>query len=89
MNSIETLRDNLKQRFPGGTFTITAPLRAEDVWTLDIAYNDKYYVVEWAPPDRYGVSSASDDCAFGGGPDEVFSNVDDLFEHLLHFVTTS
>jgi len=89
MNSIETLRDGLKDRFPGGRFTITAPVRAEDVWTLDIADNNKFYTVEWTPPDRFGVSSSSDDSAFGGGPDEVFSNVDDTFAHLVRFLTTT
>lgn len=88
MNSIETLRDRLKQRFPGGTFTITAPVRTEDVWTLDIAYDGNYLVVEWTPPTRFGVSSASDDAAFGGGPDEVFSTVEDTFVHLVRFLTS-
>jgi hypothetical protein len=88
MNAIETLRDDLKKRFPGGTFTIT-PGTPRASWTLDIVYNGKFYTVDWTPPDRFGVSSASDDSAFGGGPDEVFSNVDDLLKQLVRFLTKS
>jgi hypothetical protein len=89
MNSIKTLRDKLLQRFPEGNVTLTEPLRAEDVWTLDFGYGALNYVIEWLPPARFGVSSVSDASAFGGGPDEVFSNIEDAYSRLVSFVTTT
>ncbi len=82
MNVIETLRERLQQRFPEGTFTVTAPLRAEDVWTLDIALGGRHHVVEWDPSGRAGVSEVSETTAFGGGPDAFFLDIDEAWKDL-------
>jgi transcriptional regulator with XRE-family HTH domain len=88
MNKIENLREELQRRFPDGTFHMSPPVRAEDQWTLDIRYKDRWVIVDWTPPDRFAVSSASENTLYGDGPDEVYSNSEEALKRLGALLAT-
>jgi len=88
MNKIEQLRDEFQERFPRGEFHITAPLRPEDQWTLDINHDGRHVTVDWTPPNHFGISEVSNESLYGEGPDEVFSNIDAVRTRLQGFLTS-
>jgi transcriptional regulator with XRE-family HTH domain len=88
MNKIEQLRNEFLRLFPRAEFHITAPLRAADQWTLDINQEGRHLVVDWTPPDHFGISAVSNESLYGEGPDEVFSSIDAVRTRLHAFLTT-
>jgi transcriptional regulator with XRE-family HTH domain len=88
MNQIENLRDELQRRFPDGTFRMSPPVRAEDQWTLDIRYKDRWLVVDWTPPARFAVSSASENTLYGEGPDELYSDSEETLIRIGELLAT-
>ncbi len=89
MNKIETFRDELWKRFPGSTAHLAAPVVPTGTWTLDVTHNGRWIVIDWTPPDRYGVSVPNDDTAYGEGPDELFSDEQKALERICALLSAA
>jgi transcriptional regulator with XRE-family HTH domain len=88
MNTIERLCNELQKRFAEASFRITPPVRTDGQWTLDISHRSRELVVNWLPPARFGVSSVSDNTAYGEGADEIYSTIDEARERIVTLLST-
>lgn len=86
MNKIERLQGELQKRFPDCTFHMSPPVRAEDQWTLDIRYKDRWLVVDWISPDRFGVSNVSENTLYGEGADELYSDSEETVKRIVELL---
>src|SRR5258708_4525734 len=87
MSSINALHEYIQRKYPDATTNLTAPLRPEGMWSLDVDLKDKHLAIQWSSTTGFGVSSASND-SFGEGPDEVFTSLDRVQERVDGLLTT-
>lgn len=88
MNTIEQLCDQLRIQFPKVQLQITPPLWPEGIWTLDVSDESHWIVVDWAPPNKFGVSLITKETPFGGGADKIFSSMDEVRQGILELLAT-
>ena len=67
MNSIQWLRNKVRERFPGLTVVFDPPAREEGIWYLDIFVPGRVIIVQYQPPDKFGLSVSPD-----GDPEEAY-----------------
>jgi DNA-binding transcriptional regulator YiaG len=81
MNSIERLRNMVKERFPTATFALDSPDSPTGVWWLDLYLDASHIAVEWRPGQGFGISTPSID-DFGVGADEIHESTTGAFERI-------
>ena len=87
MNSIEELKKHIRLKYPDAAIGMTAPLRPDGVWSLDVDLAGASLAIEWSPATGFGVSTTSNEC-FAEGPDEVFESLDRAQRRICQLLAT-
>ncbi len=70
---IESLRDQLHERFPEASVQLDRPKKSSGVWYLDLTRDGQSVVVQWQQRNGFGISSPSES-GYGAGADEVYQD---------------
>ncbi len=83
MNQLASLQDKVKRRFPDTTSKLNLPpVREDGTWVLDIHFGDLWLVVEWTPPNSFGVSKVTDNTGYGERPDNIYPTSEEAFDRI-------
>src|SRR5947209_6424840 len=85
MNPIQQLMASVTREFPGARTTLDLAEHPGGSWFLDVQLDDYGLSVEWRPYCGFGVT-AGPEPGYGGGPDEVFSNMGPAEERVLELL---
>jgi transcriptional regulator with XRE-family HTH domain len=75
MNSIQKLKDHVLSLFPSAKTEVTAPLRDNGFWSLDVDLADIALSVHWREGSGFDVSAVRPD-SYGEGADEHLESYD-------------
>src|SRR2546426_506870 len=84
MNQVEILKRKIEADLPGVVATVDRPSNTDSPWMLDVSFREQTVNIEWRPRRGFGVSTIPH--AFGEGPDEVFSRMEDALNRVIQLL---
>ena len=77
-NDLERLRDQIQERFPGGSYKLLRSRAETGSSWLDVSLSGYWLTIEWRPGRGFGLSTPTEGDTFLG-PDEVYEDVDSAY----------
>src|SRR5579859_2387519 len=87
MNAIEKLQSYVRERYPNLVLSLTPPLHADGIWSLDVGSDATQFVVEWNSESGFGLSAVRPDNLYEG-PDEVHFDLVRIIDRIDQMLTS-
>jgi hypothetical protein len=83
---IQQLYDYIKVQYPEAIQELTAPLRKDGVWFLDVDLGETQLAIQYSVTG-FGISSVRDD-SYGEGADEIFISLMEIQKRVDYLLLT-
>jgi hypothetical protein len=87
MNKVESLRQYIRRKHPSAEMSLSPPLNAGGIWSLDVDLANTHLAIEWSDATGFGISSKSFE-TFGETADEHVKSLKSVQKRIEELIAT-
>jgi DNA-binding transcriptional regulator YiaG len=87
MNKVESLRQYIRRKHPDAEMSLSPPLNAGGIWSLDVDLANTHLAIEWSDATGFGISSKSFE-TFGETADEHIKSLKSVQKRIEELIAT-